>query len=211
MPQFALADALRYFFSPIVLLFYVFVFDSKFGGDLLDKLGLAGSLAFLVAGGVIYFVYRYLIFDHLIKWLHDRFRAQTYRTWFQENVEISLDGTRRPSHSARAERLYQAVGHRAQNPNEDDAIVRYSGIHLLYQCGILALPFIVFSAISLNPLKAIIFVVIAAMMLGTAVIQDIREEEDELSFFLSIKNEVRDAAKRLRIPVRSQKKEYNLS
>ncbi len=64
MPQFALADALRYFFSPIVLLFYVFVFDSKFGGDLLDKLGLAGSLAFLVAGVVIYFVYILQVPEH---------------------------------------------------------------------------------------------------------------------------------------------------
>ena len=177
MPGLTLADALRYFFAPFVLVFYLTIYDAELTTTLQQKLGTVGVVAFLVAGSVIYFLYRYLLYDWLILWLHDNLRTQTYRRYLGERYAFCHGKTWCPACTVRALRLY----HQVQNPDakarSETAPVRASGIHLLYQGGLIAIPFIPFSK---SALQLMIFVSAALFLLLGAVLADKNYEEEEL-------------------------------
>jgi hypothetical protein len=59
----------------------------------------------------------------------------------------------------------------------ETARVRAAGVHLLYQAGLLAIPFVAFSK---TPLHLAFFSVTAGVLCTTAVIADKKYEEEEL-------------------------------
>jgi hypothetical protein len=198
-PQLTLADALRYFFSPFLLYCYFSLYSQEDAIWLADKFGFAGMVAFLVAGCTIYFVYRFLIFNYVIKWLHDVFRTNTYRRFLQTKYKISPSRRWYPWHTARAERLLLAIKLDEASLQHTSTAVRYSGIHLLYQAGILALPFILIVSFEGRPLLALSFAGIAIAFFSAAILQDVLEEDAELAIIRNASKKVDEAAKFLGI------------
>ena len=123
------AESLRYLFSPFVLYFCALLYDKDATIKLTDEIGVVGTISYLVAGSIIYFVYRNLIFDHVIKWTLDVTRKNnpTYRRYLQNKYKISPDDRWLPYHSARAERFYLHIGHIQENTTNRAQQVRFSG------------------------------------------------------------------------------------
>ena len=80
MPQLSLPDALRYFFSPFAIYFYYLLYDPAAAKELAKDIGVLGSIAALVTGTAIYYLYRYLIYDDFILSLYDAIRHETQRS-----------------------------------------------------------------------------------------------------------------------------------
>ncbi|MFZ0460139.1 MAG: hypothetical protein WAM17_17195 [Rhodoplanes sp.] len=112
-----------------------------------------------------------------------------------------------PWHSARAERffLHLQIGNIDEKwPNlwlsfRHAGSVRFSGIHFLYQAGILAIPFIFMTLINHTLLPALFFTLFAVIFITAAVLQDIIEEDDELSIIRNVPEKIDDAARLLGI------------
>ena len=109
MPTLTFADALRYFFAPFLLYFYFAFYDLDRALCLQQRVGVLGAISFLVAGSVIYFVYRYLIYEWIILWLYDIARVRTYRRDFAIRYGIKNGRHWLPRHTIRAKRLFQLV------------------------------------------------------------------------------------------------------
>ena len=191
MPSLSLADALRYFFAPCVLVFYLTVYDAELAANLQQRFGTIGTIAFLVAGSVFYFLYRYLLYDCLILWLHDWLRTQTYRRYLGERYSLCNGRVWCPVCTLRALRLYHQVQFPNQKARSDTASVRASGVHLLYQAGLLAIPFILFAK---SGSQLMLFVSMALILFLAAVRADASYEEEELLHLKKFPDETDRAA-----------------
>jgi len=71
MPQLTFQDSIRYFFSSFVFYFYYCLYDVKEAAEIQQQLSLLGIVSALVFGCLVYFIYRYFIYDSIILWLYD--------------------------------------------------------------------------------------------------------------------------------------------
>ncbi len=180
MPGLTLTDALRYFFAPFVVFMYLTIYDSEMARKLQYDVGSAGTVAFLVAGSAFYFVYRYLVYNPIILWLHDVWRKQTYRRYLAERYEICNCKFWFPACSLRAQTVYRHIQFPKDRRGNDLMQTTAAGVHLLYQACLLALPFLVLSISKSNDHHPLFFA-IAVLLFGlTAILADKSYEEDEL-------------------------------
>lgn len=186
-----LADALRYFFAPFVLFFYLAVYDAQLTTKLQQSFGPVGVISFLVAGSVLYFLYRNLLYDPFILWLHDIFRKQTYRRYLGEKYKLCHGGWS-PACTLRALKLYHQVHFPDEKPRAETARIRAAGVHLLYQAGLLAIPFVL---ISRSLFHIAFFATLALILCSTAVLADKNYEEEELIALKLAPKETDKAAK----------------
>jgi hypothetical protein len=197
MPQLTLIDALRYFFAPCVLFSYFVFYDRSYVVDLNKDFVGVGTVAFLVAGTIIYFVYRYLIYDPIILWLHDVFRKNSWRRFFGDRYILTNGNWWTPTCTLRALRLYYEMSIGENKFQSEPLRVRASAIHLLYQAGLLAIPFFLFSACNGSNLQRIFFGGVSFIFLITAILADKNYEEQEYVFLKSKIVELDPAANRL--------------
>ena len=195
MPQLNLIDALRYFFSPFVVFFYLAVYSPRHAIWLQASFGTVGLVSFLVAGTVVYFVYRQLLYNPLILWLHDTLgRRHSYRRYLGDRYSICRGRFWLPSCTLRARRLYLHIKLPTDRSHADPTRLRASGIHLLYQAGLWTIPFIAFS-ISKSMCLVLFFGVSGVLLLWAAFLADKDYEEEELVVLKGCLDQADEAAK----------------
>jgi hypothetical protein len=177
VPQITLADALRYFFSPAAFYFYLCMYDINIATKWQQQLSVAGTVAGLVFGSVVYFLYRFYIYDTLIIWLHMRFRKINVRYFIQDRYALA-EKPRSFRAVRRAQKLYYNFDDdRLKQPNR---LLRGGSIHLLYQAGLLALPFFALAIWNKGLLEISFFGGCAIILLVAATGMDFRYEDEEL-------------------------------
>jgi hypothetical protein len=194
MPSLTLNDALRYFFAPFVLFFYLAVYDKCEAKLLQESFGTTGVISFAVTGSVLYFVYRYLIYNPIIQWCHDILRRETYRRFLGQNYKICRGKYWSPSCTIRATKLYTQISLSDERLRVETARIRASGIHLLYQAGLFAIPFMVFSA-DKSLARCSFFAASAVILFITAAIADMSFEDEELMVLKSAPDAMDKGAK----------------
>lgn len=185
MQDLKLSDLVRYTFSPFILFFYLYLHDSSQAKSLISDLGTVGAIAFAVAGTAIYFLYRYLVYESIIKWLHDVLRRVTYRTYLGDKLKLSEGRLWLPRHSERAERIFKSFRIFDDNSLWPEIQIRFSGIHFLYQGGIIAIPFIFISIYQRDYGNLALFASFSVTFIFAATLQDMREEDEELTILKS--------------------------
>lgn len=86
MPKLSFPEAVRYFFASFALFCCWTAYDFKSATTTVNALGVLGTLAFLVAGTTIYFVYRSLIYDLFIMPLYDKVQKQNQRKYLKSDL-----------------------------------------------------------------------------------------------------------------------------
>jgi len=175
MPTFSLADALRYFFSSFAILFFLAVAEPDVVKRLQEQFSVVGTVAALVTGTSLYFLYRYYVYDWLILWLHDYFRKRNYRTFISDRYKLPRY---KLSTTITANRVYAFAaedhfGHPARP-------IRAAGVHMLYQVGLWAIPFAVYAAFYKDWREIVFFCAVTVIFLGAAFGLDARFEDEEL-------------------------------
>ena len=196
MPQLSLSDALRYFFAPFALFFYMAVYDKTLVSGIQTSFGPIGLIAFLVTGSAIYFVYRYLIYDYIILWLKDIFEKDNYRRYLGRQYKLQFERLWLPITSIRAQKLYAYISYSNEKLQKDAMRIRAAGIHMLYQAGLLSLPFLVVSFLHKSYSLAALFSTFSFVFVFTAALADRYYEEEEL-LFLKISSKQSDEAAKL--------------
>ncbi|MGH6770094.1 MAG: hypothetical protein ACRECO_13850, partial [Xanthobacteraceae bacterium] len=129
-------------------------------------------------------VYRWLIYDYVILWLKDIIERDNYRRWLGHRYRIQVGRYWSPACSVRAQKLYSQIGHKNERLQFDATRTRAGGIHMLYQAGLLALPFALIT-FRKDWMLAIFFSGLASILLVTAILADSNYEEEELLFLKS--------------------------
>jgi hypothetical protein len=210
MPQLTLPEALRYFFSPFVIVFYFYLLSPELAKNLAKDFGLIPIVAALVAGVAIYYVYRYWLYNDVILPLYDKWRERrgidNHRLFIMKRYGIirsfissTRSANRIVSELSDNEDYSKAMGRR-QRP------IRASGIHLLYQSGILALIFSVVAASLHEWMKAVVFVTFCAIQLFTAAKMDFEYEDEELILIRSMLKLLDEAAAKFGLSTSSAEK-----
>jgi hypothetical protein len=194
MPKLTLPEALRYFFPPFVIFFYYSILDASSAKELVKSFGLVGSVASLVAGIVIYYVYRYVICDDIILSLYDFLRKDNQRKFIKNRYKIHSTRTaNRILHQLSDEIPYKNFTTTRGRP------MRSAGVHLLYQAALCDLPFICIAAYQAKFGTSLIFALIGASLTYTAIRMDNDYENEELLLVKSIPDLVDKAASTLGI------------
>ena len=199
MPQISLTEALRYFFAPFVLFLYLVVYDSSLAARLQTKFGAVGVIAFLVAGSVLYFLYRLLIYDVLILWLYDVFRNETYRRYLGKRYGICSGKYWLPMCTVRARKLFIQIDIPKDRFNGESLRIAAAGIHLLYQSGLIAIPFIILASQE-DALSFLFFGTLGLVLCVTGAFADMDYEDQELILLKSLPGAADKAAKLLGYP-----------
>jgi hypothetical protein len=142
MPQLTLPEALRYFFSPFVIVFYFCLVLPETAQRIAKDFGAIPTAAAIVAGVTIYYVYRYCLYNCLILPLYDKYREWRgpdnqrlfimKRYGLSRNFIYSTVTANRVLHELSDKEEYSAAMTKRGRP------IRASGVHLLYQSGIFA-------------------------------------------------------------------------
>jgi len=203
MPQLTLPDALRYFFSPFVIVFYFCLFSPETVKSLAKDFGLIPTIAALVAGVTIYYVYRYCLYDYLILSLYDKWRERrgtdNHRLFILKRYGI-------PPYFISSTRTANRVLHElsdneaCSNPMaKRQRPIRASGVHLLYQSGIFALIFSVLAAANYEWRLTAVFLAFCGFQLFAAVRMDFEYEDEEAILIRSMLNLLDEAATKLNL------------
>jgi hypothetical protein len=180
MPQLTFPETLRYFLSPAITYVYFLIFDFNLAKTLFGDFNVGASIACLVSGVIFYYVYRYFIYDDIILTIYDLTPGENHRKFFKKRFNLSSRWII-PSTRAASRIEYQLTEDDwfAEQLKRRERPIRAAGIHLLFQAGILALPFIVASFCIWNPSKITFFFVAAIAIFYTAIRMD-KEYEREL-------------------------------
>lgn len=192
MPQLSLADALRYFFAPFVLYSYYFFLLPEQAGELAKDLGALGSISALVSGSVLYYVYRYFVYDVIILPLYDRLRTENHRIFLMRRHPC-IHSTRLATRVVQQMTDDEAVREALEIRNRP---IRAAGIHLLYQGSLYAIPFVVYGLSLGSYCRATILVATSAVLLATAIRMD-NAYEDEMLMVVKAHLDKADGAAKL--------------
>lgn len=151
----------------------------------------------MVMGSLIHIIYRTVIFDFGVKYLHDLWRSDTYRRYLWRRRRTSKRSAWTPLDSARAQRLYILLTLSASVTPIDYVLIRRSSIHFCYQAGLFAFLFAIVSAIAEDLIIVLCFSVISVVFLIVATFLDIQEEDEEYIMLLSKISSVEKAANEL--------------
>lgn len=180
MPKLTLPEALRYFFSSFVIMFYFCIYDPYRAKLLIRDFGPLPAVAALVAGVSVYYVYRYTIYDDLIMPLYDSWRRnENHRLLIIRRYNI-------PRHFFSSTRIANKVLHELADDKDYIAAMegrqrpmRSGGVHLLFQSAIWALVFGIISLANCDWTLPIIFISLGAVQIYTAVRMDMGYEDEE--------------------------------
>jgi len=195
MPQLSLQEALRYFFAPFVLYFYFAIYDKDDAIFLAREFGLVGVAAFLVAGCVIYYLYRYLIYDIVIVWLRDLLDRETYRTYINSRYCVAPGKIWLPHHSMRAQELYFQFSYLEPLLQDPRFRLRAAGVHLLYEASLLAIPFLTLGFIHKQTNNEILFGAFVVLFALAAIRGDAIQEGEELIIMKAASTKLDEAAR----------------
>ncbi len=197
MPKLSFPEAVRYFFASFALFCCWTAYDFKSATTTVNALGVLGTLAFLVAGTTIYFVYRSLIYDLFIMPLYDKVQKQNQRKYLKERFAISSTrDANRIIHQLSETEEYTKYSEARLRP------LRAASTHLLYQAGFSTLIFAFFTLHDGNNRETLMFIVATSLLLISAYRVDLAYDDEELSFLKSIPDQVDEAASRLGISKR---------
>jgi hypothetical protein len=177
MPRLNLADALRYFFSPIAFVCYLLAYDSNLVARSREHVNFLGTVVVIASGVLIYLLYRFFLYDGIILWLHDVFRKSNYRIYIQSRYMFPKSKFS-PASTRLASKIFGLV-----NPNhfgQPIRKVRAAAIHFLYQAGLLVAPFLVLSIAYKGFSEILLFSALFIVLLWAAVGFDMRFEDEEL-------------------------------
>jgi|ERR1019366_5785758 hypothetical protein len=207
IPQLTLPEALRYFFSPFVIVFYFCLLSPETVKSLAKDFGLIPTIAAVVAGVTIYYVYRYCLYNDLILPLYDRWRERrgidNHRLFIMKRYNIprnSISSTRtanRILHELSDNEEYSNAMAKRQRP------MRASGVHLLYQSGIFAFIFSVLAATYHERWVAAVLLVFCGLQLFTAARIDFEYENEELILIRTMLKLLDEAAAKLNLRAES--------
>lgn len=149
--------------------------------NLLHDFGVLPSIAALVAGVTIYYIYRYWIYDRIIMPAYDYFRnKENHRTFVMRRYGIKC-------HYWLSTMIANKIIHELSNEqpyidtmNKRGRPLRAGGIHLLYQSAIFAILFTAIAAVTARFSISIVFISIAAIQGYTAFSMDMAYDDEEL-------------------------------
>ncbi len=151
---------IRYAGATAILICYLLIFFYQDTQSLVETLNVDIPKAVIslvlisMIGLVIYWVYRFIIFDFLIVWIRDCIFKNTYRNFLKSRYD--LGGGRYSMRATReAHLLFYSI--QIMELKSDYLRAQATGIHLLYIAGILALIFFVVTLGQGNHAKSIIF------------------------------------------------------
>ena len=195
MPRLNLADGFRYFFSPIIFISYLFLYNGNSLNLPQERLVNVGVLAaiILAAGAIFYLLYRFFLYDSIILWLHDVFRRKNYRIYIQSQYAFPRSKYW-PSSTRLARKIFVSVID--DHFNKPPRRIRAAGIHLLYQAGLLAIPFLILSILYKSQTEIALFGLIAFTFVCAAVGLDMQFEEEELMLLKRMDKRKLDSAAR---------------
>jgi hypothetical protein len=158
-------------------------------------------IAALVAGVTIYYIYRYCLYNDLILSLYDKWRewrgVDNHRLFVMKRYKVpqnficSTRTANRILHELSDNEAYSKAMEKRGRP------IRASGVHLLYQSGILALIFSGLAATNHEWRIVAIFLVFCGAQLYTAARMDFEFEDEELVLIRSMLGLLDEAAKKL--------------
>jgi hypothetical protein len=192
MPSVTIADALRYFFAPFAIFFFLNIVEPDIAERVQNKFQILGTVSALVAGSSLYFLYRYFVYDGIVLWVRDCFQKMNYRIFIAQR--FGLPRYRRSS-TQTALRAFSLVGD--DRLSQPARVVRASGIHLLYQTGLYALGFAGYALFYKGRWETISLALIAVLFLWAAFGLDARFEDEELLLLQDKIDKLDEAAKKL--------------
>ena len=186
MKDMKIAEGLRFLSSGVILFAYAYVFCENTVRDFAKAAGPVGlPMVLLIGGSVIYFIYRPLLYDPLIKRLqtgHKRERPN-YRQLLMDEYGISFKNSDRLFIQIRDTYLYERY---------TDLKTRAAGIHMTYLASLLAMPCILLSALAGDWTKLCVFTAICGLAFVAGFLNDGAYEEKETDMLLSLGQEKRD-------------------
>ncbi|MBI2716168.1 MAG: hypothetical protein HYX37_17185 [Rhizobiales bacterium] len=146
----SLAYSLRYA-SGIVLIAFLYVFDSKFVAEQINQHTVAvipAALGFMLLGIVIYFFYRTFLYYGFMT-LADYLGTHNYRNFIREEYFVPGGAL---SSTVLADKLFIQVGKKHSVTEREQ--YNFAAVHLLYQSGLMALIFAACSTWFWDPKKS---------------------------------------------------------
>ena len=186
MKDIGLADALRYLFTGLVPLGFLWICDRSLAMALLDAAGPVGvSLLAVVWGSVTYFIYRPLLYQRVLAPLQDvcRRRSQSPRTYLQSRYRISR---------YEAALLWGYITHGAFRDHVPSWRKEASGIHLMYMSAVTALGFSLWQLCLGNWGRAAVLLVLGIVVGAGGFFHDRLNEDYELRYCRSLGDEKLD-------------------
>ncbi len=180
MKDLSLADAFRYMFSGVIFYIYLYIHDSSITDEIPKPIGQIGVvILLLVVGSLIYFVYRALIYNIIIIRIQDllRFRTNNYRTYLKKQYRLN---------TREAMQLFYLIGDKFFKEKYTGLKVTAGGIHLLYICGILGIPFCILNMFQHHSFQIFLFSFGSLFFLLGGFLLDRNYEDLELNFLRSL-------------------------
>jgi hypothetical protein len=180
MKDLNLAEAFRFLLPGGVLWIYFFISRPRCAIHLLSSAGvLAGTLLILIPGGLIYLVYRSLLYNDLLKLIQDITRIDThnYRTYLIREFNLER---------YEADLCFSEIKDRYLEDRYKGLGVYASAIHFLYISGILTLPFMIYHFVKANFFKGYLFLCGFILFSLAAYLADRYYEDRELAFLSKI-------------------------
>ena len=161
----------------------LYVYDSTYLLGLQEKLSVIGTIVGLLFGCLIYFLYRFYIYDSIVRRLLERCQKSSYGAFVQNRYKLPDPEFLSKSSWKAQFILNQFANTPDEHPNWQ---LRASGIHLLYQTGLVAF---VFFCLAIGNGKGwplvFIFGVCAIVLLLAAWGMDRHYEREELELLKS--------------------------
>lgn len=175
MPKASLPDAVRYFASPFVMIAFLAIYNYDFITKTQTDFSYLGAAATLVAGIIVYFLYRYLFF-HLLMWAHDLLGIQNYRNLIKSRYDLSA---RQKSFTATIIADKIAVHFFQDSARSERQHLLASATHLFYQVFIIAIGFTFAALWHMDGFRVMIFVALgmACGVVGFRLNNDVEDQE----------------------------------
>ena len=186
MKDFTIADGLRYVFSGVIAFAYLYAFDAKLARDFAAAAGPIGfPMVAAVVGSVFYFIYRPLIYNHLLERLQTAYQRShlNYRQFLMKEYGIDF-----PT----ASHLWIQIRDTHLKDSYASLRIQSAGIHMTYLASFLALPFALLSVAAGSSGKAGAFSLICAVAFVAGFLNDADYEETECNMLLVLDREKRD-------------------
>jgi hypothetical protein len=191
MPQLSLPDAVRYFISPFLLLGYLMIYDYDFVSKTQATFSYLGAVVALVSGILIYFIYRYVVYQRLM-WMHDIFGTRNYRNFIRANYVLPVK-----NRSFAATVLSEKIAfHVFKNLERSERMhLLSSAIHLFYQASFIAVGFLIASAWQRDLRHFLIFFGVSIIFGSIAFKMNNDAEDQELILLESVPSELEASAR----------------
>jgi len=208
MKEISLTDALRYLFTGLVPLGFLYICDSTSAKTIVIDLGPIGASFLAIAwGSITYHLYRSLVYQHIIAPLQDLMRKNSYspRTYLAEKYNISR---------YQATILWANISNEVFREHVPSWRREASGIHLMYISAITAFGFALWQAIQGTKQHAILMLFLGILIAIGGFFHDRLSEDYEVFSCRSLDDEkIGNLAKKFGLdrPINKQLKNTSLN